>query len=1013
MAMASCSNHKPTGNPTAIDSMAGNADVAAYLKSFKGRGALSDSSVATPPANALAAFKYPADLAMDLVLAEPSIVQPLEISFDRRGRLWLVEYNQYPYPKGMKIINVDNYLRVTFDKVPAAPPHGVTGADKITIFEDTNGDGTYDKSTDAVTGLNIATSVALGYKKIWVLNPPYLLAYPDADGDGHPDAPPEVHLQGFGMQDTHAVANSLTFGPDGWLYGDQGSTTTSVVNSAVTKKLFLEGQAVWRYHPVTHVLERFVEGGGNNPFNVEIDEKGRLFSGSNGTDRGPYYKQGGYYIKSWGKHGPLSNPYAFGYLPNMVFQGDNKRFTHAMVKYEGGSLPAHYNGKMLALNPLLNYAQVTRLETNGSTFKAIDETHLLDTKDRWFRPVDIQVGPDGALYIADWYDSRLSHVDPRDTWDKTSGRIYRLRNKDSAAGLAPFDLNTYTNSQLIALLSHKNRWFRQQALSIFSDRKDPSAIPALLALFRSAGGPNLEALWAINLSGGFNQAIATEALHHKDPFVRMWAVRLLGDANTVSPQLSRELAQLALRETHPEVRSQLASTARRLPCTDMLSIVGKLLQGHDDAADPDIPLLTWWAFESKAASDRQQVLDFFPTRSVWNLPVIRDVVINRLLQRYVMAGGKENLESATRLLQLAPAGKISDQLLGALEEALEGTDLKSLPAPLLQSLAAFEEKQGKDPLMLSVKRGDEKSVRQAMDIIANRELPIAERLGYIRVMGEINQPAAVPGLLNIVESNTKESTRAAGALRIAALEALASYNQPVIGERVVKAYPSFRTDPYERIMSLHLLASRADWTKTFLKEMADNKTIPPDDVPAEITRRFNLLEDSTISQLVAKLWPARHALTTTEKTNRIKKITALIGTGKTDPARGRLLFLGTCGSCHRLFKEGGSLAPDLSGYDRKDINTLLVNIVDPDADIREGYEVQRITTTDGRILEGKILARKGGSITFQPPLGGKEVTLTAAQVKEVRPSQSSVMPERLLDNLSDQEVKDLFSYLMK
>src|SRR5690606_23061007 len=164
-------------------------------------------------------------------LSEPLVNQPLEISFDTKGRMWVVHYNQYPFPEGVKITGLDNHLRLQFDRVPEPPPAGLKGADKITIFEDTDGDGTFDKSTDGVTGLNIATSAVQGRGQIWVLNPPYLISYPDPDGDGVPDGDPVVHLSGFGLQDTHAVANSLRWGPDGWLYGAQGSTATSSVNS--------------------------------------------------------------------------------------------------------------------------------------------------------------------------------------------------------------------------------------------------------------------------------------------------------------------------------------------------------------------------------------------------------------------------------------------------------------------------------------------------------------------------------------------------------------------------------------------------------------------------------------------------------------------------------------------------------------------------------------------------------------------------------------------------------------
>src|SRR4029079_12470738 len=150
---------------------------------------------------------------------EPAVEQPLFMTFDRRGRLWVVQYRQYPFPAGLKVVEYDQYLRARLDKVPAPPPLGDKGADKITVFEDTDGDGKYDKHKDVITGLNICSSLAVGHGGIWVLNPPYLLFYPDADGDDVPDSDPEVRLSGFGLEDTHSVANSLRFGPDGWLYG--------------------------------------------------------------------------------------------------------------------------------------------------------------------------------------------------------------------------------------------------------------------------------------------------------------------------------------------------------------------------------------------------------------------------------------------------------------------------------------------------------------------------------------------------------------------------------------------------------------------------------------------------------------------------------------------------------------------------------------------------------------------------------------------------------------------------
>ena len=572
--LSGCNNaDENNSNARSIDDISANEDVANYLKNFKGLGALTDSSAPTPAVQSMANFRFPDDLAMDLVLAEPKVVQPVELSFDQRGRLWVVQYTQYPFPKDLKVVSVDNFLRFKYDRTPLPPPKGVKGADKITIFEDTDGDGKYDKSTDAVTGLNIATSVVTGRGKIWVLNPPYLLAYPDPDGDGIPNGNPEIALTGFGLEDLHAVANSLRWGPDGWLYGAQGSTTTANISSSVTKNVAFSGQVIWRYNTDTHVFEIFAEGGGNT-FNVEFDSKGRVYSGNNGYDRGPNFKQGAYYPRSLGKHGAYTNQYTFGNLSNMELEGDKSRFTHSLIKYEGGKLPAHYEGKMIAINPLLHYVQLDRFEPDGSTFKTIDEERILQSDDHWFRPVNIKAGPDGAVYIADWYDSRLSNTDPRDTWSKNTGRIYRLRDKGESKGIPKFDLTKYSTSQLIQLLKSDNKWFRQHALRQFADKKDKSVVPALMPLLQSDSGQNaLEALWAINVSGGFNDKIAKIALNHQDPFVREWGVRLLGDAKNVSIELSLELRNLASKETNPEVRSQLACTAKRLPAADAIPVI--------------------------------------------------------------------------------------------------------------------------------------------------------------------------------------------------------------------------------------------------------------------------------------------------------------------------------------------------------------------------------------------------------------------------------------------------------
>src|SRR3954469_20039085 len=471
--------------PRKPEDIAGNEAVREHILKFKGRGETVETGGGAKPLSpqeSLKHFKLPDDLEIKLAAAEPDVRQPLNINFDERGRMWVVQYIQYPFPAGLKIVKYDEHLRAVFDKVPEPPPKGVPGADKITIFEDKDGDGFYETHKDFVTGLNIATSALVGRGGVWVMNPPYLLFYPDKNHDDVPDGPPEVHLSGFGLEDTHAVANSLTWGPDGWIYGAQGSTCTATV-----KGIHFLGQAIWRYHPETHDFELFAEGGGNT-FAVEFDRKGRLFSGTNwGNQRGLYYVQGGYYVKAWGKHGPLTNPHAYGFFSHMPHDGDQARFSHSLIIYEDDALPDQYYGKMFAVVPLQNRVQVSEMIPDGSSYKTRDIARAVETDDKWFRPVDIKKGPDGAIYLADWYDIRLTHVDPRDDWDRSNGRIYRLSGTTDNDKQAPAD----------------------------------------------------------------------------DATKRRWEVRLIADKKKASAAESERLVEMARYETDPQVRSQLASSARR------------------------------------------------------------------------------------------------------------------------------------------------------------------------------------------------------------------------------------------------------------------------------------------------------------------------------------------------------------------------------------------------------------------------------------------------------------------
>jgi len=1017
---------------------AANAAVEGMIREFQGRGQLGDGSLPLPPGETLQHFRMAPELKMELVAAEPEVMQPLSLSFDERGRLWVTQYRQYPFPAGLKVVRYDQHLRAVFDDVPRPPPHHVPGADRITVFEDTDRDGQFDTHKDVLTGLNIATAALTGRGGIWVLNPPYLLFYPDADGDDIPDSDPQVRLRGFGLEDTHAVANSLTWGPDGWLYGANGSTTTGKVSSGTTPEVRFEGQCVWRYHPEQDIFEIFGEGGGNT-FSLEFDQYGRLFSGTNhGNTRGMYYPQGSYGEKSFGKHGPLTNPYAFGYFQHLRHEGDQDRFAQTFVIYEGGSLPERYNGRILSANALHHRVWGSDLIPSGSTYRTKDLPNLCESDDTWFRPVDIKTGPDGAVYLADWYDSRLSHVDPRDTWHKTTGRIYRITGENSSS-VPAVDLRKLTDAQLIERFTHQNKWHRQTAVRLLSDRlrtnNSSPTVDRLRTEFQSDRQGTLESLWTLASAGLVSETELAAACQHPNEHVRRWGVRLLGDRRTVSPETAQQLETLAKNEPAVQVRSQLASSAKRFETPVALPILKALLERKEDLNDPHLPLLTWWGLEAHCDSSllnhtphvgislasrdgpapREQVLMLFQDPAVWELPAVKQTIASRLMRRFALQGiqeqakslaGSPSLSSCERLLQSAPES-VRPLLMSGFLEAYQGREIAALPPGLRRLIEEYQTSLGESNLVLAVRLGDAKAIPDALKVIRNEQEDLPTRLTLIETFGEIEIPQAVPELLALLSSPSS-------GIRHGALQSLMRYSDPKIGERICQCLQtSLTTEHGLREAGYRVLASRGIWTDQFLREIEQYR-IAANSVPVDIVQQLRLHPDEALQTRILKLF-GQIQETSDEKNVEIARIRQVLNAhlNSDDQRRtGKQLFTKHCANCHTLFSEGGAIGPNLTGYERTNLDFMLLAIVAPSAGIREEYTQYQLVTDDGRILTGLMIDQSPATVTLRGA-NGQTTTLPRENIELLRGMTASLMPEGLLKDLSDQDLVALFQYLMQ
>lgn len=940
------------------------------------------------------------DLTIDLVASHPVVEQPIFLNFDHRGRMWVAQYRQYPFPAGSKVVGKDRFWRSEYDKLPSPPGHPeyVPGKDLISIHEDTNGDGSFDKVSAFLEGLNFCTSFAHDHDGLWVLQPPYLLFYEDKNRDDKPDGPPQVHLRGFGIEDSHSLANSLTWGPDGWLYGANGSTTSLrvTVEGKNDPPVARAGQLVWRYHPERRVFEIFAEGGGNN-LSCEFDSLGRLYSGSNTSHVAFYYHQGAYYQKTFGKHGELSNPHTYGYLPGILHQ-NYPRVTNSIMMYEGGGLPARFDGAMVFANPLTLGVGSYRPKLEGLNF-SVTPNGIVDLRkdDKWFRPVYVDAGPDGALYVCDWYDEQCNHLKHSEgQLHANDGRLFRIRARESK-GLKIFDLSKLTVLGLLEHLKSPNRWWREEARrALWHHKNRENALPTIEKwITHEKGQLALEGLWCWSLIDEVSIQIFRKAMRSVNPHVRRWAIRLTVDHGDVTPAHLAEVSKVLETEQNLEVLAQAASSAARLPMKEAFVVLRSLLGKKSIRDNRQLSLLTWWAIEPHC--------DKFPVECV-ALVLRKEVMAPKVfvrLNRWLAASGNlENLKLSAKML--SAIGKFTQderrELWFHFDEAFKGRSFATIPKEMISALAGRADL----PLHLELRLFPQnrsvldKALRQLDILKKNRET----LLRLIEYFGENPHPEATSKLLGLL--NTKD----AGIL-IRIFASLQSVDSPEIAKAVLKRLPTLRSEEIQAAEIL--LLSRVSWVSQWLEVAAKDNSFKTLLTPV-VQKQIALGAHPEHLQKLAKLFPK-----TTEPVKafeaEIQRVQDLLGKSiKPNVRNGHTIFTTRCATCHVLHAEGGDIGPSLTSYQREDLKTLLPSIVDPSREIREGFENHILKIRDGRNLIG-FLKMKNKYVVIVQPAGGASLTIAAGQVLSLEPTRTSLMPPGLLNGLSEQELNDFFAYL--
>lgn len=963
------------------------------------------------PDEAVKRMQVPDGFEVQVVATEPLVRQPVCIEFDDRGRLWVIQYLQYPNPEGLKRVQVDRYSRTKYDRVPEPPPKGPRGADRITILRDTDGDGRMDASRDFVDGLNLTTGLALGHGGVFVLNVPYLLFYPDRNRDDVPDSDPEVLLTGFGMEDAHSVANSLTWGPDGWLYGCQGSTVTANIRGIEFQ------QGVWRYHPLTREFELFCEGGGNS-WGLDFDRVGNLFYSTNwGGHVLLHGMQGGYYIKSFAKHGALHNPHAYGYFEHAShdrFRGGH--VTVGGIVYQGDSFPDSFRGKYIAGDLLGHGVYWHQIEARGATVQTRHAGELVVANDTWFATTDVTMGPEGAVYVSDWHDARTAHPDPDADWDRSNGRIYRILAKGTKPAPS-IDFAKLSTEELIALHRHASQWYVRRARAALAERSDKHVAAEMRDRLLAADTETLalEFLWTVHQLGGFDESLATKLLESPHPAVRSWAVRLLGDPRQpLSDALAHHLDEFAEKEPEITVRQQLACTAARLPAKQALPVINANINRDMDFEDSTLPLLWWWAVERHSVEGREEVMKRFVRPTLWKSRLGHKTLLPRLVRRYAAEGSEAGWNALVRLLRAAPDDAARDTLwapmLQGWRESPRHPDAAALAARIreLELATMILERWKSSPenltlTSLAIAMGHEQPYRVAVENAFDRKTDPKLRIAMLEIVADVADRSLVQPLLAIATSSDQSEP-----VRIAAIKVLARFDDPQIAESLIAVH---RQSDVAAINSQirDLLLTRRQSAKAWLTAV-DRGDVPVSATPLEQIRRVSFLEDPDLIALVTKHWGKLDGATREERLAEVRRLNNDLRAAGGNTAEGKQLFKKHCAACHQLFGEGTKLGPDLTSANRGDRDYLLVSLVDPSSVIRKEYVSLIVQTRDGRVVTGLPVGRDDSGITLRTAKN-EQIVIGTSDIDEVRESPVSLMPDDLYRQLKPQELRDLFSYL--
>jgi putative membrane-bound dehydrogenase-like protein len=943
------------------------------------------------PAQALAAFRIHAGFKLDAVAVEPLVTDPVSVCFDADGRLYVAEMRGYPFPEE-------------------------TPTGNVSLLEDADNDGKFDKSTIFVPGLSWPTSVVPYDGGVFIAVAPDILYAKDTDGDGRADMR-QVVFSGFGTQNVQGLLNGLLWGPDGWIYGSAASNGGDIKNllHPERKPVSVRGRD-FRFKPDGSAFEA-ISGGGQ--FGHSFDDWGHRFVCNNSNHirqivlpaqalaRNPALVPPGVLtdIAVEGGAAPVfrispAEPWRVVRTrqraadPNFVRRAPPTElfaigfFTSAtgVTIYRGTAFPPEFRGNAFVGDVGGNLVHRKILRKHGAIFeaeRADQNVEFLASPDNWFRPVNFANTPDGTLMVLDMYRETIEHpesipvpikkhLDLKSGTDR--GRLYTIVPDGFRKRKRPA-LSKANVEELVALLADPDAWWRETAQRLLIERKDPAATPLLVNAARSRPSAlgRMHALWTLDALGSLEEAELISALNDPEAGVREQAARLTEGRAQSSAAVRKALIKLA-HDPDALVRFQVALSLGDVadPATRE-ALVGIAVQDAGDKWTRNA-VLSSIAHRERVFIDALAAHAGFFTSSdgrAW-------------LSDLAVLVGAENRPDDVQALVARFAGSDADPGLArtvvlGLGRGLQraGGSLRGLVSgPAARHLAPLFEKAEKT---------------------ADSDAAPTARADAVRLLGLGPVDPAMRTLPPLLDA------RQPVAVQLAAIQTLADLPDKRVGPAIVEHWKSL--SPTMRREAAEALLARADRIAALLHAI-ESHAISPGELDLPRAQQLLHHRDASIRERATKL------LGDTVRSDRAKVIASYRKALdlKADAGHGREVFRKACATCHRAENQGVQVGPDLATVTNRSPEDLMNHILDPNREVLPAYVNYTVATTDGRVVSGLISDESATSLTLKRAEGATDV-LPRSRIEEITSTGQSLMPEGLEKDVDLQGMADLVAYL--